>query len=794
MPQYTSVEHTGVVDQPEYITVAPRNQLYQVPQQNSQQSDQQYSGKQSSPYNSSSGKGSITSSSNLGGSTFKANNIDNKLELQLKMPPSRVNFDPSCDQGYGSERSPEDEMPPPLFSGTENDHCDILRISGQQQNLWPHDGDFKYGNLGYNFITKDCTFPVQITKGPRGLGISISGGVESNSTFPGLIRIKRLFPHQAAWATGKLHQGDILLEANVTPLTGLTNYEALEVLRTAPNNILLIVCRPNDELYRKLSPPSEPPKPPQRSTLHPTASQSIYDPLPPLQINFNGEFEIILVKQQGSLGFTLQKEDESVLGHYVRALVREPAVSDGRIKPGDKIMAVNDVPLSHMTHEEAVIFLRQAAETVKLRLYRDIAQTPVAALSPTNLENKDISNAQKTKVNLRPEAIDLLSDLAYKKQSPYSGDSSGSSKTSSAMSPRRLRRFGKSSLSDPQTSTDQQFVTCSQASSAVQSDSEVSSLSQASISVHTTSCPTECCYSDTYTIREADSETEGDIDRRSNVAETNILSDEPQVVNRPNFLYLATDCQGGSTPVVSRRPMFQFSVPTTNYELNNLDNEVLDAPIYPQYGDSVQLMSQGDASQMFTSLPCETFLVPCETENDLRNSMEVHFNHRNPIYQSAKINTTCSETTSGDSTDDGIKQDGTKSLLKWKGVMFTPEEEQEDVSEDNPVDEVIFATAVDRENLMKSLNKDGYKALTVELHRGWNSRLGFSLQTDVETKGAVISAIYNDSVAARDGRLQMGDQIIMVNDEPVIYSPTSEIIDLLRIIRGSISIVVLRKE
>lgn len=52
------------------------------------------------------------------------------------------------------------------------------------------------------------------------------------------------------------------------------------------------------------------------------------------------EFEIILVKQQGSLGFTLRKEDESVLGHYVRALVREPATTDGRIKAGDKIVAV----------------------------------------------------------------------------------------------------------------------------------------------------------------------------------------------------------------------------------------------------------------------------------------------------------------------------------------------------------------------------------------------------------------------------------------------------------------------
>lgn len=71
----------------------------------------------------------------------------------------------------------------------------------------------------------------------------------------------------------------------------------------------------------------------------------------------------------------------------------------------------------------------------------------------------------------------------------------------------------------------------------------------------------------------------------------------------------------------------------------------------------------------------------------------------------------------------------------------------------------------------------------MELHRGWNSRLGFSLQAkpaDVtETtmtaeeadrlKGGVgivsktvISAIYSDSVAAKDGRLKVGDQVLMV--------------------------------
>lgn len=65
---------------------------------------------------------------------------------------------------------------------------------------------------------------MEIAKGPRGLGLSVSGGVDTNAAFPGLIRIKRLFPHQAAWSTGMLQPGDILLAANGITLTGLTNY------------------------------------------------------------------------------------------------------------------------------------------------------------------------------------------------------------------------------------------------------------------------------------------------------------------------------------------------------------------------------------------------------------------------------------------------------------------------------------------------------------------------------------------------------------------------------------------
>lgn len=65
--------------------------------------------------------------------------------MHLKLPINRTNFDMGCDQGYGSERSPEDELPPTL---------PILSIPYQathQQPQWDYD---KINGCDFSFITK----------------------------------------------------------------------------------------------------------------------------------------------------------------------------------------------------------------------------------------------------------------------------------------------------------------------------------------------------------------------------------------------------------------------------------------------------------------------------------------------------------------------------------------------------------------------------------------------------------------------------------------------------------------
>lgn len=124
-------------------------------------------------------------------------------------------------------------------------------------------------------------------------------------------------------------------------------------------------------------------------------------------------------------------------------------------------------------------------------------------------------------------------------------------------------------------------------------------------------------------------------------------------------------------------PVLLFTVATTNaYELNNLDNEMLDAPT--SYKLNPGLDDSQDSLTNFTSLPCETLLLACKTENDLKNSVDDSetclyvrsFHKQNPMYQSAQVQLTCKrDNASGGSSN----QD--RNLVKWKGVTLAGNDE-----------------------------------------------------------------------------------------------------------------------
>ncbi|KAF7272851.1 hypothetical protein GWI33_014395 [Rhynchophorus ferrugineus] len=502
--------------------------------------------------------------------------------------------------------------------------------------------------------------------------------------------------------------------------------EALEVLRTASNQVELRVCRPPPDVLNCVSPISEvPPPPPTRK--EPPNSLNLSGPCygtTPEDEYYHGEFEITLTKIQGSLGFTLRKEDDSALGHYVRALVREPALTDGRIKAGDKIIAVNDVEISPMSHEQAVQFLRQCGDKVKLKLYRDSAQTPVAALSPTETTPRA---SFSRKANLRQEAVDMLNDIAVRKLIP-GGLHEGSGHRSS--SPRRLRRHNCPSDASQDSGT--KYL-----------------VSEDQFHEGLLKCPhfEEDAYNSLFSI---DSD---DLDRPS----------------RPSSLDLYNPNQ---TPIASRKPRFNFTLAHNAYELNNLDPEVLDAPnlaynLGNEDGASVEI----DSSDRYPTEPASMPHIPLDNAGPT-------FSYKNPAYQSAHPpcieNDGRSSSSTSKSSQNTQKEEETDTIKRKKGILKKDSERRE----------------AKTEGAKMTPMKEDYEVLAIELNRGWNSRLGFSLQGAAGV--TYVSAVHADSVAAKDGRIKPGDRIIKVNDESVDQMTTNEIIDLLRIVRGPVCIVVKR--
>ncbi|XP_048361869.1 FERM and PDZ domain-containing protein 2 isoform X2 [Sphaerodactylus townsendi] len=96
------------------------------------------------------------------------------------------------------------------------------------------------------FARDENTFEVQLEKNSGGLGFSFVQ-METDAC-KGLgrsfIRIKRLFPGQPAKENGSIEVGDVLLAVNGKSLQGLLYQEVLHLLRGAPPEVTLRLCRP----------------------------------------------------------------------------------------------------------------------------------------------------------------------------------------------------------------------------------------------------------------------------------------------------------------------------------------------------------------------------------------------------------------------------------------------------------------------------------------------------------------------------------------------------------------------
>ncbi|XP_059507410.1 disks large homolog 3 isoform X2 [Stegostoma tigrinum] len=206
--------------------------------------------------------------------------------------------------------------PPPIIVNTDS------LDSGPYAN--GSDGMYKYEEI-------------ILERGNSGLGFSIAGGIDNPHVpdDPGIF-ITKIIPGGAAAMDGRLGVNDCVLRVNDVDVSEVVHSKAVEALKEAGPVVRLLV--------RRRQP----------------ATEAI--------------LEVNLLKGPKGLGFSIAggignqhiPGDNSI---YITKIIEGGAAQkDGRLQTGDRLLAVNNISLQEVRHEEAVAALKNTSDMVYLKV------------------------------------------------------------------------------------------------------------------------------------------------------------------------------------------------------------------------------------------------------------------------------------------------------------------------------------------------------------------------------------------------------------------------------------------
>ncbi|XP_038045105.1 partitioning defective 3 homolog [Patiria miniata] len=262
---------------------------------------------------------------------------------------------------------------------------------------------------------------VQLMKGPQGLGFSITtrdnavGGKNP-------IYIKNILPKGAAIADGRCKPGDRLLEVNGIEMTGKTQSEAVSILRSVRLggvvNLVLSRQDANSPSTSEQVLPRELPE--EKNTDDPTNAKNkrvlVFD----IPLNDTGSAGLGVSVKGKTSGNGMEGESKD-LGIFIKSVIHGGAASkDGRLRPNDQLLYINEESLVSISNGGAMEILRRSMSgdkspraTIRLVVARRVdpgETTPDRQTTPGRAESVDEEGRPESPVSVSSRAMDIDMD------------------------------------------------------------------------------------------------------------------------------------------------------------------------------------------------------------------------------------------------------------------------------------------------------------------------------------------------------------------------------------------------